>query len=79
MIKEKCRIVISYVGRGAEDWNRGGTHQELKEIGNILLLRFRDEFIITILLLCFIICIMCILLHIQIFHNTKLRTFISLV
>lgn len=55
MIKGKCRVIISFVGCGAEGWKWGETHQELKEIGNILLLRFRDEFIILILLLCFII------------------------
>ena len=55
MIKGKYRVMISFVGCGAEGWNWGETHQELKEIGSILLPRFRDEFIILILLLCFII------------------------
>ena len=64
MIKGQYRVVISFVRCGAEGWNWGKTHQELKEIGNILL-RFRNEFIILILILCFIICITCILLHIS--------------
>lgn len=65
MIKGKYRVIVSFVRCGAEGWKWGKTHQELKEIGNILLLRFRNEFIILILLLCFIICITCILLHIS--------------
>ena len=50
VIKGKYRVMISFVGCGAEGWNWGETHQELKEIGSILLPRFRDEFIILILL-----------------------------